>query len=109
MSDLPTKDELIAGIEYYKGCAEKMGLDFMVGTLLPIYNWRTYAPFREELKNEFNEEIRKRYNTIDFEKEIGDFKEGIWYFKDGCDSGDHLHPSKNAYKMMGILASKSIK
>ena len=109
MSDLPTKDELIEGIEYYKACAKALNLDFMVGTLLPIYNWRTYAPFRETLKNEFNEELRKNYNVIDFEREIGDFKDGIWYFKDGCDSGDHLHPSKSAYKMMGILASKSIK
>ena len=27
-----------------------------------------------------------------------------WYFKDGCDSGDHLHPSKFAYKLMAIKA-----
>ena len=42
------------------------------------------------------------------DNEIGYEKNGIWYFKDGCDSGDHLHPSNNAYKQMGILAANKI-
>ena len=108
MSDLPTKDELIEGINYYKNLSEKLNLKFIVGTLLPIYNWRTYAPFREELKNDFNNELRLNYEIIDFEKEIGTFNEGIWKFKDNCDSGDHLHPSKYAYKLMGELAAKAV-
>ena len=109
LSDLPTSDELIGGIDYYKDLADKLNLKFIVGTLLPIYNWRTYAPFREDLKNEFNSELRKNYDYIDFEKEVGIFDEGIWKFKDNCDSGDHLHPSKYAYKLMGEAASKKIK
>ena len=108
MSDLPTVDELINGIEYYKSIAEKLNLKFVVGTLLPIYNWRTYAPFREDLKNSFNNKLRNSYPLIDFEAEIGYEKNGIWYFKEGCDSGDHLHPSKLAYKLMGILAANKI-
>ena len=108
MSDLPTKDELIGGINYYKDLASKLNLKFIVGTLLPIYNWRTYADFREELKNEFNNDLRNNYNHIDFEKEIGTLDNNIWKFKDGCDSGDHLHPSKYAYKLMGELAAKKI-
>ena len=75
---------------------------------MPIFNWRTYAPFREELKNEFNERIRSNYQCIDFENEIGQNIDGIWKFKDDCDSGDHLHPSKYAYKLMGKLASKKV-
>ena len=109
MSDLPTAQELIEGINYYKRCAEQYNLRFIVGTLLPIYNWRTYAPFRETLKNEFNEFLKANYTCIDFESGIGFNDNGIWKFKDGCDSGDHLHPSKEAYKLMGILASKYIK
>ena len=109
MSDLPTVEELISGIEYYKSITEKLNLKFVVGTLLPIYNWRTYAPFREDLKNSFNNKLRSDYPLIDFEAEIGYEKNGIWYFKDGCDSGDHLHPSKHAYKLMGILAANKIK
>ncbi len=108
MSDLPTVEELIAGIEYYKNITENLNLKFVVGTLLPIYNWRTYAPFREDLKNAFNNKLRKDYSLIDFEAEIGYEKDGIWYFKDGCDSGDHLHPSSYAYKQMGILAAKKV-
>ncbi len=108
MSDLPTKDELIEGINYYKDIALKLNLDFIVGTLLPIYNWRTYAPFREVLKNKFNDDLRNKYNYIDFEEEIGYLDNDIWKFKDGCDSGDHLHPSKKAYEMMGKLAALKI-
>ena len=108
MSDLPTVDELIAGIEYYKKIAEKLNLKFIMGTLLPIYNWRTYAPFREDLKNSFNAKLRNDYPLIDFEAEIGYEKNGVWHFKEGCDSGDHLHPSKQAYKLMGILAANKI-
>ncbi len=108
MSDLPTYEELLNGIKYYEDEAKKFNLKFIVGTLLPIYNWRTYAPFREKLKNDFNNELRLKYNYIDFEKEIGYEDNGIWYFKDGCDSGDHLHPSKMAYKMMGDIAANKI-
>ena len=108
MSDLPTVDELIGGIDYYLDLAKKLNLKAYVGTLLPIYNWRTYAKFREELKNEFNSRIRSNYLCIDFENEIGQNIEGIWKFKDDCDSGDHLHPSKYAYKLMGRLASKKV-
>ena len=108
MSDLPTVDELVSGIEYYRNLTEQLHLKFVVGTLLPIYNWRTYAPFREQLKNAFNNKLRHSYPLIDFEAEIGYEKDGIWYFKEGCDSGDHLHPSKKAYKLMGILAANKI-
>ncbi len=108
MSDLPTKDELINGINYYKDLSKKYNLKFIVGTLLPIYNWRTYKEFREDLKNEFNDELRNNYDIIDFEKEVGTLDNNIWKYKEGCDSGDHLHPSKYAYKLMGELAAKKI-
>ena len=108
MSDLPTKDELINGINYYKDLSQKYNLKFIVGTLLPIYNWRTYKDFREDLKNQFNNELRNNYDIIDFEKEVGTLDNNIWKYKEGCDSGDHLHPSKYAYKLMGELAAKKI-
>ena len=108
MSDLPTKDELINGINYYKDLSKKYNLKFIVGTLLPIYNWRTYKEFREDLKNQFNNELRNNYDIIDFEKEVGTLDNNIWKYKEGCDSGDHLHPSKYAYKLMGELAAKKI-
>lgn len=105
MSDLPTLEELIGGLSFYKEEAKRLGLKPIFGTLLPIYGWRTYAAFREELKNSLNDWIRKE-NCIDFEKEIGICIDGSYHFKEGCDSGDHLHPSKFAYKKMGSLAAK---
>lgn len=108
MSDLPTTNELIDGIKYYLQEVNKLGLKPYLGTLLPIYNWRTFAPFREELKNEFNDWILSQSDVIDFNSEVGELIDGSYHFKDGCDSGDHLHPSKHAYQLMGKLAMKNI-
>lgn len=58
MSDLPTAEELIDGLKWYVDQAHALGLSVYIGTLLPIEDWRTYAPFREELKNQVNEWIR---------------------------------------------------
>lgn len=107
MSDLPTSDELIEGLKYYEEEAKKMGLDVYFGTLLPIYGWRTYEDFRENLKNEVNAWILKQPH-IDFAKEVGTKKDSILYFKENCDSGDHLHPSKYAYECMGKLACQML-
>ncbi|MBQ9124407.1 MAG: hypothetical protein IJY14_01830 [Acholeplasmatales bacterium] len=104
MSDMPTLDELKNGINYYLEEAKKLNLKAYVGTLLPIYNWRTYASFREELKNQFNEWLMT-LNCIDFNNEIGEIINNEYHFKDKCDSGDHLHPSKYAYSLMGKLAA----
>ena len=41
--------------------------------------------------------------------EIGEFIDGSYHFKDNCDSGDHLHPSKHAYDLMGKLAANITK
>lgn len=108
MSDLPTLNELIDGMEYYTCEAKKYNLNVYYGSLLPIYNWRTYELFREELKNQFNDYLSKKDTFINFEKEIGNNIDGVWHFKDSFDSGDHLHPSKLAYKEMGKLAALSL-
>ena len=108
MSDLPTASELIDGMNYYIEEAKKLGLEVYLGTLLPIYGWRTFALFREEIKNEFNKWILSNPNCIDFNNEIGVMIKESYHFKDGCDSGDHLHPSKYAYELMGKLACKKL-
>lgn len=107
MSDMPTVLELINGMNYYLEEAKKLNLETYVGTLLPIYGWRTYELFREDIKNKFNEWILNNTNVIDFSNEIGELIEGAYRFKNGCDSGDHLHPSKYAYDLMGKLAAKT--
>ncbi len=110
MSDLPTAEQLEAGIGYYISVAKEFGLKVFLGTLLPIYGWRTYAPFREELKNQINGWIRSCKQAdgfIDFDKALRS-DENVFAFKEGYDSGDHLHPSDSAYKAMGELAFRGI-
>lgn len=105
MSDLPTAEQLEEGVEYYISTAKKYGLKVYLGTLLPIYGWRTYAPFREELKNAFNSWARGLKTVdgcIDFGKRLCGENESA--FAEGYDSGDHLHPSESAYKAMAETA-----
>lgn len=106
MSDLPTVEELTDGIKYYIDIAKKHGLKVYLGTLLPIYGWRTYAPFREEMRVKFNEWVRvSGEEVIDFDKALCD-KRNPSAFAQGFDSGDHLHPSEEAYNAMAEEAFK---
>lgn len=110
MSDLPTVEELAEGLNYYLDIAKKHGLKSYLGTLLPIKGWRTYADFREEMKNKLNDWMRSNGNIegcIDFEHALRSEKD-VTAFAVGYDSGDHLHPSEEAYKAMAELAFKEI-
>lgn len=110
MSDLPSAEELEEGVDYYIRTAKKAGLKVYLGTLLPIYGWRTYAGFREELKNKFNGWARRNADIngcIDFDAALRDIKNPA-AFAAGYDSGDHLHPSEEAYKKMAEIAFKEI-
>lgn len=101
-SDLPSAKELIDGMRMYIEMARKEGLKVYGGTLLPIYGWRTYAPFREKLKCAFNEWLRttdELDGCVDFDRAVCDPSRPE-AFAPGYDSGDHLHPSEAAYKRM---------
>jgi lysophospholipase L1-like esterase len=101
-SDLPTADELIAGLKWYVERAREYGLKVYIGTLLPIYGWRTYETFRDELRCAVNDWIRTTDlidGCIDFDKALRDSTNNA-AFADGYDSGDHLHPSLKAYERM---------
>lgn len=109
MSDLPTAEELIDGLKWYTDQAHALGLSVYIGTLLPIEGWRTYAPFREELKNQVNEWIRSAdgfEGCIDFDLALRDTCHPT-AFKSGYDSGDHLHPSEAGYRAMADAVSAS--
>ena len=106
MSDLPTADELIKGIEKYCKTAYKNNIRPFVGTLLPIYGWRTYVDFREKIRGNVNEWIRSSSEfeqCIDFDKALRDDSNKLM-FSNGYDSGDHLHPSEKAYEVMADIA-----
>lgn len=102
MSDLPTSEELIDGLKWYVEESKKLRLRVYLGTLLPIHGWRTYAPFRDELRNAVNDWMRNTTDAdgcIDFDLAVRSTEHPA-AFKDGFDSGDHLHPSNSAYKEM---------
>lgn len=110
MSDLPECSELISGIEWYISQARKMNFRVYTGTLLPINGWRTYADFREKLKNDFNEWLRTTPlsdGCIDFDRAVRSASDST-KFADGNDSGDHLHPSTAGYKVMAECVPEEI-
>ena len=102
-SDLPTAEDLEKGVkEIYINYAKSQGLKVWSGTLLPIYGWRTYAPFREEIRNAFNSWLRtydEFDGCVDFDKAVRNPQKPE-AFAPGFDSGDHLHPSMEAYRAM---------
>lgn len=109
-SDLPTAEDLIGGLKEYIACARGLGLKVYLGTLLPIFGWRTYAPFREELKNAVNDWIRTTDladGVADFDMALRDGKNPA-AFAQGFDSGDHLHPSSRAYERMAEVAAAAL-
>lgn len=106
MSDLPTVDEITDGLTYYIDEAKKYGYKTYLGTLLPIEGWRTYAVFRELMKNGVNDWIRFLDTVdgcIDFDEAVRN-PQNSSSFAEGFDSGDHLHPSAAAYKAMAEKA-----
>ena len=101
-SDLPTVEEMIEGYRMYIEKAREYGLKVYMGTLLPIYGWRTYEPFRDDLRNALNDWMRTTKEVdgvIDFDKAVRDMTNPA-AFAEGFDSGDHLHPSEKAYQRM---------
>jgi len=102
-SDMPSVQDLIDGVKkIYVEPARKMGLKVWSATLLPIFGWRTYNEDRETVRNEFNEWLRTSKDfdgCVDFDKAVRDPKKPQ-AFAEGCDSGDHLHPSDKACQLM---------
>lgn len=109
-SDLPTSEEMIEGYRRYIEKAKEYGLRVYMGTLLPIYGWRTYEPFRDELRNALNDWMRTTGEidgVIDFDMAVRD-RENPAAFAEGFDSGDHLHPSDMAYQRMAEAVPDNI-
>lgn len=106
-SDMPTLEDLKEGYtRLYLDYARKLGLKIYVGTLLPIYGWRTYNEDREALRQAFNQWLREESDAdgvIDFDEAVRDSKNPK-AFRPGFDSGDHLHPSEKAYAAMAVCA-----
>lgn len=111
MSDMPTVEDMTRGVEkFYLDWCRGHGIPAVSATLLPIYGWRTYTEEKDKVRGEFNDWLRKCpdfMGCIDFDSVVRDEGDAR-RFADGFDSGDHLHPSKNAYKAMAKAAAEYI-
>ncbi|MCQ2433079.1 MAG: GDSL-type esterase/lipase family protein, partial [Clostridia bacterium] len=102
MSDLPTKEELIDGFRQYIAWARELGLRVYLCTILPIEGWRTYLPFREELRCAVNDWIRTQTEAdgvVDFDL-VMRREDNPSAMQEQYDSGDHLHPSAKGNQIM---------
>ena len=110
-ADMPSAEDLINGVrDIYVSYAREKGIRIYSGTLLPIRGWRTYADFREKIRNEFNSYLRTSSDfdgCVDFDMAVRD-PEDPSGFREGYDSGDHLHPSMSCYVKMANTVSKEI-
>ena len=106
-SDMPTLEDLERGtkeiyVDYIRNHADLAKIKVYSGTLLPIYGWRTYNGMRDEMRQSFNEWLRTSEifdGCVDFDEAVRD-KKNPERFAQGYDSGDHLHPSEEAYEAM---------
>lgn len=108
MSDLPTVKELEDGLLFYIDKAKARSLKVYMGTLLPIGGWRTYAPFREEMRVEINEFIRNLKGidgVVDFDAALRSSSDPT-RVQDNLIGADRLHPSEEGYKVMAKEAYK---
>ena len=103
MSELPDAREMIEqGYMKYIEIAHNHGMKIYLATILPCPRCMNDDGVREATRCEVNEWIRNSApcdGVIDFEKAVWDEADHR-QIKSEYDSGDHLHPSKIAYKAM---------
>ena len=93
-SDMPTAEELIAGLMYYIDTAHKNDIEVYLAPILPFKGWRTYSEEKDAVRRQVNNWI---YNEAPVEGVLP-FEEAVWDENDRLamqpdkDSGDHLHP-----------------
>ena len=109
---LPTADQLIDGLRFYADTARKAGLKVYMGTILPIKGWRSYADYKEPIRQGVNEWIRTTDlidGYVDFDLYMKNNEDELALLPD-YDSGDHLHPSvAGAQKMAELVFNKLFK
>ena len=95
MDELPTADELIAGLQTYIDIAHSKGIKIYLATILPHEPFLTAEGDKETKRLAVNEWIRNKANcdgVIDFEAAVWDPENHSKLLRE-FDSGDKLHPS----------------
>lgn len=109
-SDLPTANELIDGLRGFVQKAKELNCKVIMGTIMPVKGWRTYADFRDDLRNEVNQWIRTTDEVdgvVDFDELLKDLND-VKQLNPIYDSGDHLHPNQAGHNCMAEAVLKKL-
>lgn len=102
MSDQPTAEELIAGLQYYIDLAHANGIEVYLSPILPFKGWRTYNEEKDAIRLAVNRWIyneAKVEGILPFETALQDPEDPLC-MREECDSGDHLHPRSLGAQVM---------
>ena len=97
-----TADQLELGLTRIADLAHQHGIKVVGATLTPYNGAGYYSDKGEEIRKAVNEWIRSSHTfdgVIDFDKMTRD-PQNPDHFNPIADSGDHLHPGDEGYKMM---------
>ena len=112
MDELPTADELIAGLQTYIDIAHKHGIKIYLATILPHEPFLYCEGDKETKRLRVNEWIRNEAGcdgVIDFEAAVWDPENHSRLLRE-YDSGDKLHPSfAGAQKMADSIPEELFK
>lgn len=102
LSDLPTAQELIKGLQYYIDTAHAHGIEVYLAPILPFQGWRTYNEEKDAIRIAVNNWIYQKAQVegvLPFEAAVRDPKHPLC-MQAAFDSGDHLHPSADGARAM---------
>lgn len=91
----PSAHDMIEGFKFYIETAHEKGLKVYLATIMPFGSWRTFEPYREEVRCAVNEWMRNEADAdgvVDLAKALEDPND-IASLLPQYDCGDHLHPS----------------
>lgn len=94
-SDLPTAEELIAGLRWYVEKGHQMGLRVYLTTIPTIKGWQSFVPLRDDIRHAVNAWIHSQTEAdgvVDFDAATRCADDPDMRIS-AYDSGDHLHPS----------------
>ena len=101
ITDLPTAEQLIEGLQFYLNVARAHGIEAYVSPILPAMGWHSFTEARNGIREEVNDWIRNRSGAkvLPFEEAVMDPENPLCLRKE-FDSGDHLHPSGKGAQAM---------